>query len=97
MTSYLYQHAILATLVACGALTAGAGEPSATPVKDKIGLDRWTYIHADDSRAPAAGGRAGDFGIGFGDVNGDGDLGIVSIAYFGFKDLHVWRNDNGVK
>ena len=46
---------------------------------------------------PAAGGRAGDFGIGFGDVNGDGDLGIVSIAYFGFKDLHVWRNDNGVK
>jgi len=25
------------------------------------------------------------------------DLDIVSIAYFGFKDLHVWRNDNGKK
>jgi hypothetical protein len=29
------------------------------------------------------------------DLDGDGDLDLVSIAYFGFKDLHVWRNDNG--
>jgi len=28
------------------------------------------------------------------DLEGDGDLDLVSIAYFGFKDLHVWRNDN---
>jgi FG-GAP-like repeat len=28
------------------------------------------------------------------DLDGDGDLDIVSIAYFTFKDLHVWRNDN---
>ena len=28
------------------------------------------------------------------DLDGDGDLDIVSIAYFGFKDLHIWRNDN---
>jgi hypothetical protein len=27
------------------------------------------------------------------DLDGDGDLDLVSIAYFGFKDLHVWRND----
>lgn len=31
------------------------------------------------------------------DLNGDGHLDIVSIAYFGFKDLHIWRNDNGKK
>jgi len=29
------------------------------------------------------------------DLDGDGDLDLVSISYFGFKDLHVWRNDNG--
>jgi hypothetical protein len=29
------------------------------------------------------------------DLDGDGDLDLVSIAYFGFKDLHIWRNDNG--
>jgi len=28
------------------------------------------------------------------DLDGDGDLDLVSIAYFGFKDLHVWRNDS---
>lgn len=82
MTSHLYQHAILATLVACGALTAGAAEPPATPVKDKIGLDQWTYIHADDSREPVAGGKAGDFGIGFGDVDGDGYADVASGHYF---------------
>jgi hypothetical protein len=27
------------------------------------------------------------------DLDGDGDLDIVSIAYFGFADLHIWRND----
>src|SRR5690606_20248011 len=25
------------------------------------------------------------------DRDGDGDLDLVSIAYFGFKDLHIWR------
>jgi hypothetical protein len=29
------------------------------------------------------------------DLDGDGDLDLVSISYFGYQDLHVWRNDNG--
>lgn len=57
----------------------------ATPTP--IGLDQWTYIHADASREPAAGG-AGDFGIGFGDLNGDGYVDIVSGHYF-------YRNPGG--
>jgi hypothetical protein len=28
------------------------------------------------------------------DLDGDGDLDLVSIAYFAFADLHIWRNDN---
>ena len=28
------------------------------------------------------------------DLDGDGDLDLVSIAYFGFKDLHIWRHDS---
>ena len=27
------------------------------------------------------------------DLDGDGHFDLVSIAYFGFKDLHIWRND----
>ena len=54
----------------------------------KIGLDRWTYIHADDSREPAAGEKAGDFGIGFGDLNNDGYQDIASGHYF-------YRNPGG--
>jgi hypothetical protein len=27
------------------------------------------------------------------DLNGDGNLDIVSIAFFAYQDLHIWRND----
>ena len=53
-----------------------------------ISLDQWTYIHADDSRVPAFGQHQGAFGLGFGDLNGDGKLDIASGAYF-------YRNPSG--
>jgi FG-GAP-like repeat len=28
------------------------------------------------------------------DLNGDGKLDIVSIAYWIYQDMHIWRNDN---
>jgi FG-GAP-like repeat len=59
-----------------------------SPVPGRIRLDKWTYIHADGSRAPAVGRKAGDFGIGFGDLNGDGFLDIASGHYF-------YRNPGG--
>jgi hypothetical protein len=40
-------------------------------------------------------GRESHKGANAVDLDGDGDVDLVSIAYFGFKDLHVWRNDNG--
>jgi hypothetical protein len=27
------------------------------------------------------------------DLNGDGNLDIVSIAFFAYQDLHIWRSD----
>lgn len=75
---------LLATL----AVGAGAGEQKATSPVGPIGLERWTYIHADSDRAPAIGGKAGDFGIGFGDLDRDGYLDIASGHYF-------YRNPGG--
>jgi hypothetical protein len=75
------------SLLAVGAIWSPgqAADRAARPV---LGLDRWAYIHADDSRAPAAGAKAGDFGIDFGDVDGDGYVDIASGHYF-------YRNPGG--
>ena len=72
---------LLALSLFAGGLPAGAAGPA-------VGLDQWTYIHADALREPAAGGKRGDFGIGFGDVNGDGLVDIASGHYF-------YRNPGG--
>ena len=53
-----------------------------------LGLDRWTYIRADDRRQPATGQKSGDFGIAFCDLNADGYQDIVSGRYF-------YRNPGG--
>jgi hypothetical protein len=98
MTSHLCRRVILTTLLGCTGRAAGSAEPSATPVKDKIALDRWTYIHAGDSREPAADGRAGDFRVGFGDVNGDGYLDIVTKPYtWDTPRVDVWMNQGVAK
>ncbi|MFH0953203.1 MAG: FG-GAP-like repeat-containing protein [Verrucomicrobiota bacterium] len=41
-----------------------------------LALDNWTYVQADSSRGNV------DFGLAFGDVNGDGYLDIASGRYF---------------
>jgi hypothetical protein len=53
----------------------------------KFGLDRWTYIQADNNRVPTS-KKKGSFGIGFADVNGDRKLDIASGAHF-------YRNPGG--
>jgi len=59
-----------------------------TPLADaRLPLDRWTYIHADANRNQAA-VKHGDYGISFGDVNGDGFQDIASGQYF-------YRNPGG--
>lgn len=40
-------------------------------------------------------GKESHLGARLVDLNGDGSLDIVSIAYDAFTDLHVWRNDSG--
>lgn len=45
-------------------------------------LDNWTYIHADGTRAASLTTGRGDFGLGFGDVKGDGYRDIASGQYF---------------
>jgi len=47
----------------------------------KPSLDSWTYIHADSMRGPSSDGL-GFFGLGFGDLNGDGYQDIASGTYF---------------
>ena len=51
-------------------------------------LDNWTYIHADGARTASLITGHGDFGLGFGDVNGDGYQDIASGHYF-------YRNPGG--
>ncbi len=46
-----------------------------------LGLNEWTYIQVDDSRTRWGGGYA-YFGLGCGDLNGDGLLDIVSGNYY---------------
>lgn len=70
------------TLVAWSSLVAVTASKPAKPAKTKLDLDRWTYIHADDSRVPSTGGARGDFGIGFGDLTGNSQLDIASGPYF---------------
>src|SRR5688500_125249 len=53
----------------------------------KFGLDRWTYIKADDARVPTS-KKKGSFGIAFADVNGDRKVDIASGAHF-------YRNPGG--
>ncbi|MPY86483.1 MAG: hypothetical protein GEU99_01005 [Luteitalea sp.] len=75
------RHWTLPTFVlTAGAMLASAVEPSRTEAR--IGLDKWTYIHADDSREPSAGKQRGDFGVDVADVNGDGWLDVASGPYF---------------
>lgn len=88
MKSNLHHTLISIALLGCCCVIASAAEQTAKPAKEKIGLDKWTYIHADADRAPAAGQKAGDFGVGFGDVNGDGYVDIASGHYF-------YRNPGG--
>jgi hypothetical protein len=38
-------------------------------------------------------GRESHKGANAVDLDGDGDFDLVSISYFGFQDLHIWRND----
>jgi hypothetical protein len=47
----------------------------------QLPLDKWTYLQADANRQSTS-GRRGDFGISFGDVNGDGYQDIASGRYF---------------
>jgi hypothetical protein len=51
------------------------------------GLDQWQYITVDDDRV-RWGGSLAYFGLGWGDVNGDGYLDLVSGRYF-------YRNPGG--
>jgi hypothetical protein len=74
-------------LLGCCCFIASAAEKP-TPPNKATSLDQWTYIHADATRAPAAGQKAGDFGISFGDLNGDGYQDIASGHYF-------YRNPGG--
>ncbi|MCI0491874.1 MAG: VCBS repeat-containing protein [Planctomycetes bacterium] len=74
-----------ALVLGANLMSSQAADPAA---RVPIGLDRWTYIHADADRAPAAGKKAGDFGISFGDLNGDGFADIASGRYF-------YRNPGG--
>ncbi len=78
----------LALLLFAAMTSAGAAGNNSAAAGPKIGLDQWTYLQADNNRAPAAGRKQGDFGIGFGDVNGDGYIDIASGHYF-------YRNPGG--
>lgn len=54
------------------------------------GGQTWANIVVDS-------GKESHLGTRLVDLNGDGRLDIVSIAYDAFKDLHVWRNDSATR
>jgi hypothetical protein len=54
--------------------------------KSSDGGETWT-----DSIVDA--GKESHLGTRLVDINGDGALDIVSIAYDAYSDLHIWRND----
>lgn len=60
-----------------------------TVIYENVGGGRSWNVHLIDE------GKESHKGAQAVDLNGDGHFDIVSIAYFGYKDLHVWRNDNG--
>jgi hypothetical protein len=63
-----------------GMTGAGSGTQSGATVSCCIGLDSWHFNLADNSRE--GGLTGGYFGLGFGDIDGDGMTDIVSGKYF---------------
>jgi hypothetical protein len=69
-----------AAAVALGCpLLFAAAEQLAKITPPKFGLDRWTYLLADNVRVPTS-KQKGSFGIAFADVSGDGTSGATITA-----------------
>ena len=62
-----------------------------------IPLPAWKHLSSRNGDLPVPNGGTQQTSCITFDIDGDGHLDLVSIAYFGFKDLHLWRNDNGKK
>lgn len=77
----------------------GDGRPDIVigETKDKLRLVIYENVGGGQSwkEHVLSGGKESHKGANAVDLDGDGDFDLVSIAYFGFKDLHIWRNDNG--
>jgi hypothetical protein len=52
--------------------------------------DRYVFVRPFPVGRPNHGGR-----LAIVDINSDGDLEIVSIAWDEYQFLHLWRNDAG--
>jgi hypothetical protein len=79
---------LLAAVLLAGGHNASPAAQNPRATHARLSLDQWTYVLADASREPAAGGKRGDFGLGCGDVNGDGYVDLASGHYF-------YRNPGG--